>query len=161
MVARRWQLLIGWSEFIAGLGGLLMLPIVAYQNAIQATGVYYLGAGVVFAFVGGAGWFLIRGHQFGLQASRWLQAAQILQLTAAGFTFQFTAGFQLLLVFSPGHFRFSPGVNAGLWLGPTIGDQVFRLGLNLFPIIALWGLRLSKPIGAAATAAEPSVEGTA
>ncbi len=159
MAAKRWQLLIGWSELIAGLGGLLMLPIVAYQNVIQATAIYYLGAGVVFAFVGAAGWFLARGHQFGLQASRWLQAAQILQLTAAGFTYQFTAGFQLLVVFGPGQLRFSPGVNAGLWLGPTIGDQAFRLGLNLFPIIALWGLQRS-PI-ATSTSPEASAEGTA
>jgi hypothetical protein len=160
MVARRWQLLIGWSELIAGLGGLLMLPIVAYQNAIQATAVYYLGAGVIFALVGAVGWSLLHGRQFGLQASRWLQAAQILQLTAAGFTYQFTAGFQLLLVFGPGHMRFSPGVNAGLWLGPTVGDQAFRLGLNLFPIIALWGLRML-PIAATALTPETSAEGTA
>ena len=142
----RWQLLIGWSEVIAGIGGLLMLPLVAYQNVIHATALYYLGVAVVFGVVAAAGWLLLRGHPLGLKVSRWLQVAQIVQLTAAGFTYQFTAGIQLLLVFGGGHFRFSPGVNAALWLGPTIGDQAFRLGVNLFPIIALWGLQLPKPI---------------
>jgi hypothetical protein len=161
MTHRRWQLLIGWSELITGVGGVLMLPFMASHNAIQASAVYYLVAGVVFTFVGAVGWLLVRGNQFGLQATRWLQVAQILQLTAAGFTYQFAVGLQLLLVFGPGHLRFSPGFNAGLWIGPTIGDQAFRLGVNLFPIIALWGLRLAKPSGATSAVPEASVEGTA
>jgi hypothetical protein len=161
MTPRRWQLLIGWSELIIGVGGVLMLPFAASHNAIQASSVYYLVAGVVFAFAGVVGWLLVRGNQFGLQATRWLQVAQFLQLTAAGFTYQFTVGLQLLLVFGPGHFHFSPGFNAGLWIGPSIGDQAFRFGVNLFPLIAFWALRSSEPIAAPPTAAEASAEGTA
>lgn len=45
---KRWQLVVGWSELVAGVGGLLMLPIVAYQGAIRLTLAYYLGSGVIF-----------------------------------------------------------------------------------------------------------------
>ena len=162
MVAKRWQLLIGCSELIAGIGGLLMmLRIVAYQNVIHATALYYLGVAVVFGVVAAAGVVAFartsaRPEGLPLASGRTDRSAHCrrIHLPVHG---RHPAASRV----RRGPLSLSPGVNAALWLGPTIGDQAFRLGVNLFPFIALWGLQLRKPIVATSATPEAKANKTA
>jgi hypothetical protein len=135
-MSRKWDKLVAWSELLGGIAGLLiLLPIAAIQRGGALTPIYYIGAGFGFLLAMIAGWRLLRGKQFGRELSVVLQILQVVQIIANGWMFKYVTGLQLLLKIGPSGVEFSPGVNAAVWLGPTLAPAPSSIGINLF---ALW-----------------------
>lgn len=54
--------------------------------------------------------------------------------------FSYAAGLQVLVHVAPGSWRISPGVYAGVWVGPTPFPAEPYVAVNLFAAAALWVL---------------------
>ena len=129
--------IIGWSELLGGAAGLLvLLPIAAIQRRVPLGVMYYVGSGVGFVFASLAGWRLLTGRPGGHELSLIVQLLQIVQLTAFGWAFQYAVGLQMLLKAGRGLFEVSPGVNATVWLGPTLVPAPSSIVINVFAIWA-------------------------
>jgi hypothetical protein len=133
---RKWDQLIAWSELLGGLTGLVvLLPVAAIQRVASLGPMYYLGAGLGFLAAMVAGVLLLKRKQFGREFSLVVQLLQVVQLTALGWMVQYATGIQVLVKIGPGTFQLSPGVNAAVWLAPTLVPVHWAIGVNMF---ALW-----------------------
>jgi len=134
---RKWEKLVAWSELLGGIAGLLvLLPLAAIQRPAALTPIYYIGAGFGFLLAIVAGWRLLRGKKFSRELSFLVQLLQVVEIIAKGWMFHYVTGLQLLLMIGPNGVELSPGVNAAVWLGPTLAPSASMIGINLF---ALWG----------------------
>src|SRR5258708_42503 len=135
-MSRKWDKLVAWSELLGGIFGLLiLLPVAAIQRGNVLTPIYYIGAGFGFLLAMIAGWRLLRGKPFGRELSVVVQILQVVQIIANGWMFKYVTGLQLVVKIGRSTVEFSPGVNASVWLGPTLAPAASSIGINLF---ALW-----------------------
>ena len=133
---RKWDRLIAWSELLGGLAGLVvLLPVAAIQRVASLGPIYYLGAGLGFLVASVAGVLLLRRKPFGRELSLVVQLLQVVQLTGFGWMIHYATGIQVLIKMGPGTFQLSPGVNAAVWLAPTLIPADWTIGVNMF---ALW-----------------------
>ena len=129
------KLLVAWSELLGGAVGLLvLLPITASQKLGLAP-LYYVGAGTAFLLASVAGWLLLKNQKLGYKLSLLVQLLQVVQIVVSSWEFQYATGLQVLLRIDTTGFEFSPGVNAAVWLGPTLVPSPSMVAINLF---ALW-----------------------
>jgi hypothetical protein len=135
-MTRKWDRVVAWPELLGGTVGLVvLLPLATIQMRGVLTPTYYVGAGLGFLLAAIAGWRLLRGKQFGRELSLAVQILQVVQVTATGWMFKYVTGLQVLVRIGRSLVEFSPGVNAGVWLGPTLVPVAPSIGINLF---ALW-----------------------
>ena len=133
---RKWEKLVAWSELLGGVAGILvLLPITAIQRPAALAPIYYVGAGFGFSLAIVAGWRLLKGKTHGRALSVFVQVLQVVQVIANGWMFKYVTGLQLLVKFGLNGVEVSPGVNAAVWLGPTLVPAAPIIGINLF---ALW-----------------------
>jgi hypothetical protein len=157
MRAKPYQI-IAWSELAGGTAGVaVLLPIAAFQNVARLGAGYYVQAATGFLFAAWAGWRLLQRKPLGRELSLAVQLLQIVQITAAGWMVQYATGLQVLVKTGPGLFQVSPGVNAAVWLGPTIVPVDWQIAVNLF---ALWAsIYLGwEWMGYPSSASEPAME---
>lgn len=135
MSAKPYQV-IAWSQMCGGIiGAAILLPIAALQRVAPVGVAYYLPAAGAFLVAAWAGWRLLYKQAFGRELSLAVQLLQVVQLTAAGWMFQYVTGLQVLVKVGARLFQVSPGVNSAVWFGPTLVPVDWQVTVNFF---ALW-----------------------
>lgn len=142
-----WHKAIGWSELAArviGLGGVLFTGMRPSPVILPAS--YYIVATVGFVLAIQAGWLLLASARLGVPLSALVQALQIVQVSSGAAAFAYAAGLQVLVRVTPSGWKVSPGMNAGVWIGPTSLPFEPFVAVNLLAPIMLWILLRSSPV---------------
>lgn len=135
----RWRTVIAWSEFLGGAGGLFGVGLTGLQpSPVPLPPTFYIAAVTGFVLALQAGWLLLTRSRWGAPLSALVQALQVVQAGVGGAVFSYAAGLQVLVRVAPSGWRVSPGVNAGVWVGPLPFPAEPFVAVNLFAAAALW-----------------------
>lgn len=134
----RWHKIIAVSQIICGgLGVVGTILFMVKPPPFELPMGMYLYAPIIFGTTLAAGFLLLKRNSLGYRMSLAAQAAQIIQISTANFTYNVTVGLQILLVFGGNWFRLSPGFNVAAWIGKSLPEAPTFVAVNAFSVIAL------------------------
>ena len=133
-----WHRMIAISQIVGGGVGLIMTGVLIIKPPpIDFPEGMLLYSPIIFGATLAAGVLLLKRNVIGYRMSVALQAAQVIQVSSASFTFKVTLGLQILLVFGGSWFRLSPGFNIAAWIGKSFSTAPTFVAVNVFSVTAL------------------------